>query len=230
MLASVACIKVDSSSVRTQGMSAVYTITAQSNGTVEAAASLYQGETNSLINIEVKGSDKLNVSVGQTDKEMTKIELLNLVSYGATFNGENSPGNEFTFKFARSVDAGAPHSFCDLPAAFEITQPLMEPKFKRSMDDIVVAYSPASTTDRIRYSLSGSCIQEKEYPFEGGDLGTFTIPRANLLIASDDKKAEACDVTIKVRRYRPGNLDTGFGKGGKIECIQERAVRFRSEQ
>jgi hypothetical protein len=221
-----ACLKVGSSSVRTDDVSAEYRIKALSSGTVEAYASLHRGELTSTTFIEVSGADKLTVSVAGEQKTMTKVELLNVVSYGATFNGQNIDGNEFAFGFNRTVDAGAPRSVCQLPRSFEITQPLGEPTFKRSLDDVVVVYNQANTTDRVRYKLTGSCIQEKEYSVEAGDQGMFTIPKGNFMIKENPN--DPCDVTLRVMRYRPGTIDAGFGKGGRIECLQERSVKFRS--
>jgi hypothetical protein len=229
LLAIAACTKVSSGDLTTKGISADYRVTAQSNGGVEASAILRQGEIDSLSFVEVKGSDKLLVSVGQNEKQMTKIELLNVVSYGASFSGENVEGNDFSFAFTRSVDAGAPRSSCQLPKPFEITQPLNEPSYKRSLDNIVVLYNNPGTTDLVRYKLTGSCIKDKEVALTDGDGGTFEVTKDQLEPINDERKNDPCDVTITVMRSRKGSLDTGFGKGGKIECMQERKVKFRSE-
>jgi hypothetical protein len=224
-----ACVKVSSGDLTTRGISAEYRVTALSSGTVETEAILRQGEVDTLAFVEVKGDDKLSVQVGQNEKQMTKIELLNHVTYGATFNGENIEGNEFSFAFTRTVDGGAPRSTCQLPRAFEITQPSNEPVYKRSLDNINVLYTQAGTTDRVRYKITGSCIQDKEYPLDAGDQGNFTIPKEQFVSIDKERKSDPCDVTITLMRYRTGSLDTGFGKGGKIECLQERRVKFRSE-
>ncbi len=231
LLALSACSKVKSGDLRTQGMSAVFEARGLETGAVETTATLRQGERDTLTFVELSGEDQLVTKVGATEKTMQKRDFLNIVSYEATFNGENVENAQFTFAFTRTGDGSAPSSTCTLPKNFSIVAPTDEPdpqQFKRSLEDVVVAYDNASTTYFMRYKITGSCIQDKELPLDDGDLGTFTIPKTMFVPTNDDRKNDPCDVTIRVIRFHPGNIDSAFGKGGKIECMQERTVKIRS--
>jgi hypothetical protein len=223
-----ACTKVDSTDVTTHGMSGDMKVVTDSTGKSDVTVYLQQGDINSLAFIDLKGSDKLTVTAaGSTTKTLDRYSLLNVVSYSASFTGLGQPNTEYDIAFQRSVDAGAPKSSCTVPTDFTITSPAASASFARATQDIVVTYSSSGTADQMRYELSGTCIKTASGTLTS-DSGTFTIKKTDVIPDTADDTSASCDITLDLKRARTGTLDAGFGKGGRIECIQDRTLALRT--
>src|SRR5262245_31749331 len=114
-----ACEKHDSDNILTSGMYASMIVSAEGNGQTRVAATLFLGNPISLDFIELQGDDQLLAVSESVVKEMIETDILNIVSYSATFDGE-AEGVEYSVQFFRTVDEGAPLSFVTLPAPFDI--------------------------------------------------------------------------------------------------------------
>ena len=104
---------------------------------------------------------------------MSESNVLGIVSYGASFTGEDGSGAAYTVALHRASDVSAPNSTCTLPAAFTIGTPATGSTFSRAGQDIVVNYGQGSSGDAVSYSLSGSCISSPS----GGTTPRPRVPR-----------------------------------------------------
>src|SRR5512133_242201 len=111
------CAKTESNDLLTHGMYAGITARATGNGTTTVTATLYVGDPINLNFVELTGDDRLVASHEGQDMVMSQVELLNIVSHQAVFQGD-AAGGQYLVDFQRSVDAGAPNSVVTLPPGF----------------------------------------------------------------------------------------------------------------
>lgn len=227
--ASVGCqTKVDSSSVLSTGVSAKIVVTAQGHGTSQATAVLKVGDVNSNTNLDLQGTDSIVASSGNTAQTMGKTIILGFETYSTSFNGVDVDADETPYIVAlrRTLDKGAPNSTCSLPKGFAISAPVPNATFSRANDDIVITWTQPGAPEKMSYSLSGSCIQSDSKDLST-DTGTLTLAKGSIR-PFDSSKLETCDLTITIDRTRAGQLDPGYGKGGNIDCRQERILQVRT--
>jgi hypothetical protein len=229
-LASVACTDLQSADLKTAGMSAYMTVSADGSGQTQVSAKL---------NVDSSGTDYVTLSSGDTlvasvagqSQTMSESNVLGIVSYGASFSGEDGSGAAYTVALRRtgSGDVSAPDSTCSLPVAYTIATPAAGSSFSRANDAITVNYGQGSSGDAVNYSLSGSCISEPSNATVSGDPGTFTLARGSILGVQGQPPAQAsCQVTLTITRTRAGTIDPAYGSGGQISCVQTRSVTFTS--
>jgi hypothetical protein len=228
-LATVACTTVQSADIKTAGMSAHMTVTADGSGGTEAVAQL-NVDDNITDFVTLSTGDSLVTQVAGQSQTMSESDVLNDVSYSAAFSGQDAANTSYTIAFNRKSDTSAPTSTCTLPAGFSISAPAAGLSFSRASDVINVAYGAAGTGDIMQYSISGSCLNEAVSTSVGnGDPGTFSVAKGSLTLPSSNASSTAtCQATLSITRKRVGQLDGAFGSGGEIDCIQSRQVTFTS--
>jgi hypothetical protein len=217
-----ACTNLASSDLKTAGMSATMTVTL---ATVQINV-----DDNITDIVTLSPGDTLFATAGSDTQTMSESDdLLNDVSYVATFSGESAPGTLYTVAFRRNQDQSAPRSSCTLPAPFSITAPSPSATFSRAGDDITVTYGGAGSSDAIRYSVSGDCVASA-YEAVPSDTGTLVIPRGTLALTNGAGASNGgtCQATLTLTRSRSGSVDPAFGAGGEMECQQTRTVTFAS--
>lgn len=221
-IATVGACKVDSTELKLKDIGADMKVVASAGDTNDVTVYLQEGDIeSSLTFLDLKGDDKLFARTGSVEKALERSVFLGIVGYSAKFNGVGD-NPTFTIRFDRGSAAGAPLSSCTMPSPLEITSPAISTKFSRATQDIDVTYSPAGTTDTLRYKLSGSCIKTIDRTIDTTDVGSFRIARSLITLDTGENVPTTCDVTLSVDRYRKGTLDPAFGKGGRIECYQRR--------
>jgi len=188
------------------------------------AATLFLGNPINLDFIELQGDDELIAESGGITKTMTETDILNIVSYGATFDGD-AEGTELTVQFLRTVDDGAPLSIATLPGAFDITTP--PPAGASRAVDLVIDWYPAGTADRMSWRADGTCINLVTGTINA-DPGTVTIPANTFVKRDGDMVPDDCQVTVTLERSRSGILDQGYGEGGTVTGEQVRSLAFTS--
>src|SRR5690606_28796348 len=109
----------DSDSILTSGIYASLGATATGDGTTTAHAVLYLGNPGTLDFVELVGDDELIATLFNEQKVMSESVFLGTASYRATFDGDEE-GLEFNIALLRSIDGGAPDSYCTLPEPFDI--------------------------------------------------------------------------------------------------------------
>ena len=221
-----ACSSVVSSGIRTSGMSAAFGVSANGDGTSVANAQLFSG--NSLTNrVDLSSGDSLVASAAGQTQTMARSDVLNLVSYAATFQGLDQGGTTFTIALSRTGDTSAPNSICTMPLPFTVTSPAGGASFSRA-SDAAVAYGPAGTGDSMTWLASGACIATTALQYVTGDPGTFAIPAGTLQPVDAQHATAMCSVSLTVYRSRTGTLDPAYGYGGSIFAQQTRTVTFTS--
>jgi hypothetical protein len=225
----VACTSVESSSIKTAGMSAYMSVVADGTGSTTATTTLHV-DNNLTDFVDLSSGDTLIASSGSQQQRLNKSSFLGATSYNGSFSGLDAEGTPYTIAFTRQSDTSAPSSTCTIPKPFTFSAPASTATFARATDDIVVQYGPSGTTDPMSYDVTGDCIKGSLQVNPGGDTGQFTIAHTTLpLQASDVHANDTCQVTLTLRRTRTGTLDSAFGHGGRIDGQQMRTLKFMSK-
>jgi hypothetical protein len=220
------CTDVQSSDIKTAGMSAYMSVTADGSGSSTAIAQL-NVDDNLTDFVTLSSGDSLVTSVGGQSQTMSRLDVLNDISYSTSFDGQDGTGSAYTVAFNRTSDTSAPLSTCTLPAPFALTSPASGSSFSRS-SAIAVSYDGAGTSDGMSYSVSGGCVGGPVSSGVSGDTGSFSIPSGTITPTDASHATETCQVILTVTRARPGQLDPAFGSGGSIRCMQARTITLTS--
>ncbi len=218
----VGCAKTESNDLLTHGMYAGITARATGNGTTTVTATLYVGDPINLNFVELTGDDELIATHESQDMVMTQVELLNIVSHQATFQGDTA-GGTYQVNFRRTVDAGAPSSVATLPPAFTLAAP---PTTMSRAAALTVTWSPA-TSDTMSWTANGDCIDPASGSITPG-TASLTIDAGTLKKKQGQQIADTCAVKLDVTRSQIGTLDPHYGKGGSVSGEQLREVGFTS--
>lgn len=225
-----ACTSIQSSNLKTAGMTATMTVAADGSGSTT---------TTVVLNVDRSGTDFVSLSAGDSltataagsaSRPLTEDSLLGEVHYVASFDGMDGTGTPYRVAFERASDVGAPASSCTLPQPFQISPFPEGASFSRSGSDLTIAYAPSGTGDAMSYSVTGSCVNQVTARAIVGDPGVIVIPKGTLVAGQDgpgSAQSGACQVTVTVTRERPGAIDPHFG-GGTIAGEQVRGVRVGS--
>ena len=218
----VGCAKTASTDLLTHGMYAGITARATGTGTTTVTATLYVGDPINLNFVELTGDDQLVASHAGQDKVMNQVELLNIVSHQAVFQGDTA-GGEYLVDFQRTVDPGAPNSVATLPPAFTLAAP---PATTSRAAGLTLTWSPA-TSDTMSWSALGDCIDPASGSITPG-TATLTIPGGTFKKKVGQQIADNCAVKLDVTRSTVGTLDPHYGKGGSVSGEQLREIGFTS--
>lgn len=213
---------VESDNVFTDGIYADLRAVASDTGT-RATATLRVGGGASNTYVMLGANDALTVSADGQTEEMTEQGSGNVYRYSADLTA-SAGGVDVVFTFERTLDEGAPDSRCTLPAAATISEPAEDATLSRSEDDLVITWEAGDPDDTLRLAVEGTCFSDFSETLDD-DPGTYTIPAGTLQSAGDPP--EACSATVRLTRERLGDLDVGYGEGGRVLCSQVREVSLR---
>lgn len=219
------CTDIQSSDLKTAGMTAHMTVVSYGSGQTTVTASL-NVDNNTTDFVALSSGDRLTATAGTMSQPLTEDDVLNDISYTTTFSSENASGTPYTIAFERVSDTSAPDNACTLPAPYMIAAPAAGATVSLA-SSIVVSYGGGGTNDSVSYSLSGPCIQGPSNVSLGGDPGMFTI--ASSSVVAGNAPSFPCQVTLSLARTRIGTVDPAFG-GGDIACTQSRMVTFTLTQ
>jgi len=218
----VGCAKTESNDLLTHGMNAQIEARGDSFGNTTVSATLYLGDPINLNFVELTGNDQLVASHEGQDRVMNQVELLNIVSHQAVFQGD-AAGGEYVVDFQRTVDPGAPNSIATLPPAFTVNAP---PATTSRAAGLTLTWSPV-TADTMSWSALGDCIDPASGSITPG-TGTITIPGGMLKKKQGQQIADSCAVKLDMTRSTVGTLDPHYGKGGSVSGEQLREIGFTS--
>ena len=153
---------------------------------------------------------------------MNQVELLNIVSHQAVFQGDTA-GGQYIVDFQRTVDPGAPNSVAVLPPAFTLEPP---PATASRAAGLTLTWSPA-TSDTMSWSALGDCIDPASNTIPAGTT-SLTIPGGTFKKKLGQQIADTCAVKVDVTRSTVGTLDPHYGKGGSVSGEQLREIGFTS--
>ncbi len=221
------CTDINSTDLKTAGMSAHMLVSADGSGASQVSVTL-NVDTNLTDFVQLEGGDKLTATAASTTEQLTETDLLGDVSYGASFSGPAAQGETlYTIAFTRAAETSAPQSTCTLPDPFAVLAPDGGVAYPRDGGAVVVTWSPSGTSDRMLLSANGDCIELYSQPIDG-DPGTATIPAGAFTASPIAIPAASCQVTVELTRQRSGSLDPAFGYGGDITAEQNRQAVFLS--
>ncbi len=219
-----ACTTASSTDIRTSGLYATIAGTGDGSGQTAVSTTLQVGPLSTTF-VTIAGTDSLSAVSGTDTNPMKKSELLGLVSYSASFNGDEE-GKSISVALTRGADdTSAPNSVLTLPAKFQLTGPTAGATFVRGQNPLEVKWDNSGKPDTLTVELRGSCIQDVN--ITANDTGSLVIPGADIK-ASKDNEAKSCDVKVTVKRTRNGTLDSAYGKGGNVRGIQVRTLSVKS--
>ncbi|MRG91981.1 hypothetical protein [Polyangium spumosum] len=212
---------VDSQNIRTQGIAAILSATAENDQETRLIATLKVGGDESNTYVDLSGGDRIFASAGDQRVEM---KTQDTGVYEAKFNTA-AEGTEFLVDLQRETDDDAPASRGTLPAPFALT--IGASQVSRAAD-ITVTWTPFDSKDDVRLELNGPCIflETIDVP---GDTGTHTI-LANSLQATgpSDQPPPTCDVEVTMTRSRSGTTDATFDSESSFVLEQVRSGSFTS--
>jgi len=224
---SAACTSIQSSSIKTSGMSASMQVVADGTGQTAASATLNVG-SNSTDFVDLSPGDVLVVTAGPRSQTMSRIDALSVISYRTSFSGLDADGTQYTIALNRANDVGAPSSICVMPKPFNITAPTGNGIFSRANSDITVTYDTVGTQDSMSWTVGGDCVKGLVGGSVAGDTGSFTIAKGTLVPVAASQSSVTCQAQIRLTRARSGQVDAHFGSGGTIAAMQVRTATFNS--
>jgi hypothetical protein len=218
--ATVGCSTIDSEDIETSGINAAMEVARTAEGS-NVSVSLSAGTLNF---VSLNNGDVLKASaLGQT-VELGENNVLNAISYFGRLDA-NAQGDEVTVAFERTDKTSAPASTVKLPATVEITAPAAGAAFSRDTDDIVVEITGEESTDGLRLSWSGDCVDADglDVPADQTSvtINAGTIKKRAQVDENDpdsEPVADSCTVAVRVERRVTGTLDGEF-KGGGISAV-----------
>jgi hypothetical protein len=220
-----ACTDLQSSDLKTAGMSAHINVTADGSGASTSAATL-NVDSNITDYVQLTAGDTLVTTVAGQTQTMAATTTLGIITYSAGFTSEDAAGTSYTVALNRSAgNTSAPSSTVTMPAPFTVSAPASSQSFSRANNDITVTYSGSGQPDAMSWTTSGDCINLASASISG-DPGTFVIAKGTLALQGSNQ-TQNCTVTLTLSRTRVGTLDTAY-YGGAITAAQQRTVTFTS--
>ncbi|MDP2342046.1 MAG: hypothetical protein Q8O67_13900 [Deltaproteobacteria bacterium] len=220
LAATVGCSTIDSEDIETSGINASMEV-ARTNDGSNVSVSLSAGALNF---VSLNNGDVLKATaLGQT-VELSENNLLNAISYFGRVDA-NAQGDEVTVSFERAEKTSAPSSTVVLPASVEITAPAASSVFSRANDPIVVEITGEASTDALRLSWSGDCVDADglDVPADQTSvtINAGTIKKRAQVDENDPDSQpvpDSCTVSVRIERRVLGTLDGAF-KGGSISAV-----------
>ncbi|MDI3282433.1 hypothetical protein [Polyangium sp. 15x6] len=212
---------VDSQNVKTAGIAAILSATAESDQETRLIATLKVGGDESNTYVDLSGGDRIFASAGDKRVEMQTQET---GVYEAEFNTAVE-GTEFLVDLQRADGDNASSSRGTLPAPFALTIGASAVSRAAALN---ITWTPSGSNDDVRLELNSPCtfLETIDVP---GDSGTHTI-QANTLQAtgSADQPPPTCDVTVTMTRSRRGTPDSAFDSESSFVLQQVRTGKFTS--
>jgi hypothetical protein len=215
------CTDLQSSDLKTAGMSTSMSVTADGTGQTTVTAQ-FNVDNNGTDFVNLSSGDSAVAEVASQSRTMSQSNVLGDIAYQTTFSGQDAAGTQYTIALQRTTDVSAPSSVCTLPNGFNITGPTSSGTFSRQ-SDLTVTYDNPGSGDTMTWSLSG-CAEGNGTVT--GDSGSFTIPKGTL--SPNGAQSGTCQDTITLTRARAGQVDSHYGSGGSIVAQQVRSVTFNS--
>jgi hypothetical protein len=224
-LASAGCEVTSSADMKTSGIDAEITVTANDGSKSKVEAILLPGGDDDPFNrIELNGGDAL---FGEADGERKELTGGTLGVYNADF-ATAALDTEFVISLDRALDEDrdAPRSVGTLPSPFTLG-PLPKTVFSRG-EDLVVEWAPSGFSDPMSIEIDGNCIASGSGRLSiASDTGSFTIP-ANQLEPFDSTKMDTCQATLTIKRLRHGSADDALNQESSVTLTQVRTTSFSS--
>jgi hypothetical protein len=230
--AAMGCQEIDSTNVRTAGVYAQFTVTAQSTTEAKVDATLWAGGALSNTYLALTGPDHLTVYVGSAAYPMQGYR--SLYEYYSAIIPYPATDTELRVAFERGPDnVSAPGSSVIVPGLFAFA-PLAKAQYSRANDALEIDWAPFDPTQLVSWFVDGACVQL--FGEDGAvDAGQVAIPAGTLQKppppGPDEEHhpipPDACTATADVIKSRDGQVDPAFS-GGTFKASQDRSITFTS--
>lgn len=224
------CGSTQSDNVKTKGISAEITISADSTGKATVSTSLSAGSGFGATSLILSSGDVLKATANGTTQVLSKdTTLFGEVKYKTTFDNIN-PGTVTTVSLQRADDTSCPNSHVQLPDAFTITVPSQGQIFSRTDTMNVNWTPPVNIAGSMKIDFLTTCTSQqggdviRSNGFFRSDSGATTVAVADLFPDLPFDTAKDCTSKVEITRSVDGTLDPGFGEGGSIKGVQSRTV------
>jgi len=226
LVSAAACTDLQSSDLKTAGMSATMSVTGDGTGATSVTAQ-FNVDNNGTDFVNLSSGDSAAATAGSQTRPMSESNALGDISYQASFTGLDAAGTEYIIALNRTSDVSAPSSTVTMPSPFNITAPTSSSTFSRATGDIVVTYDTPGSSDSMSWTVSGTCVNGAS-GVVSGDTGMFTIAHGNLVLPGGGASSGTCQATVTLTRSRSGTIDPHYGSGGSIIAQHVRSVEFNS--
>ena len=220
LAATVGCSTIDSEDIETSGITASMEVLRTAAGS-SVSVSLSAGTLNF---VSLNNGDTLKATAKEQTVELAENNVLNAISYFGQLDA-NAQGDEVTVAFERASKTSAPSSTVILPANVEITAPAASTAFSRANDPVVIDVTSEASTDGMRLSWSGDCVDADGFDLPAGAVSATInagIIKKRAQVDENDPDSEpvpdTCTVTLRVERRATGTLDGEF-EGGTITAV-----------
>lgn len=230
LLAAAGCGEaVDSTSVKTDGVYADFTATAEGSGQTDIQARLRTGGPNSNTFLELEGGDELTFYVDGDAHEPDEQSPLGDRTFYQKLVDKDAGGTNLRIEFTREDGTNAPNSTVMMPDRFEIESPTDSDSYSRSAnDDVDIQLSNTDQDTDLEVTVRGDCLDRGYSKSVSGDQQTITIPGDELQSDdSEDEQPGTCTPSVTVERVMRGDVDSAY-TGGRFEATHERVTSFES--
>ena len=221
------CTSLQSSNLKTSGMSAYLRVIGDGTGQTNASAQ-FNVDNNATDFVDLSSGDSAVAQAGGQTQTMSRNDVLGAITYQSTFSGLDAEGTQYTIALNRASDVSAPSSTVSMPHPFNITAPTSSASFSRTKDAITVTYDNSGSSDQLSWSSNGNCVGGLPGGTVSPDSGSFTIPKGTIVSTDASQASQTCQVTLSLTRVRQGQLDSHYGSGGSIAAEHVRTVTFTS--
>jgi hypothetical protein len=220
---------VDSTSIKTDGVYADFTATAEGDGQTDIQARLKTGGPNSNTFLNLEGGDELAFYVDGDSYEPDERSPVGDRTYYQKRVDKDAGGTNLRIEFTREDGENAPNSTVMMPEPFEIEAPTSSDSFSRSgNDDVDIQLDNTDQETDVKVTVRGDCLDRGYSKSVSGSQQTITIPGDEL--ESDDTEDEepgTCTPSVTVERIMRGDVDSAY-TGGRFEATHERVTSFES--
>jgi len=224
------CGSTQSENVKSKGISAQITVTADSAGKVTVNTSLFVGSGLGATSLRLSAGDALKATANGAMQVLTEnTTLFGEVGYTTTFD-HIDPGTVTVVSLERKDDTSCPNSRVQLPDAFTVTAPSQGQIFNR-FDIMSVNWTPpVNIAGNMYVDFLTTCTSKqggiviRSNGFSRSDSGATTIPVVDLFPDLEFDTTKDCTSKMEITRSVVGTLDPGYGEGGSIKGVQSRTV------
>lgn len=151
------------------------------------------------------------------------------VAHGTRFATFNRDERVYVYLWRKDHETVG-DSWTTLPPTFEIVTPTDAQTISRS-EAIALSWSNPGSDDIMRLLVRGECedgsVVDQQIDL-GNDDGDQAIPASAFEGDIGNPGSTDCDLRLLLRRIHRGHINTGYGRGGLFEGIEQRWVDVRS--
>ncbi len=214
---------VSSENIKTGGIVGLFEVTARSDSSSTARATLVVGGDQSNTYVTLDNGDNLTATAGSETKTLTTAGGPG--RYEANF-ATGAAGEEFSIALNRPDDTDALGNSGLLPAPFAFTElPTGTPS--RKTDAVTIKWDNGEAGS-LELEVEGDCIFDESFkPASGSTEFTISADKLRSTGVNEEDK-ETCDLTVTLTRTSSGSVDPALDNDSRFRLHQVRSTTFAS--